>query len=72
MAVDNGDSRTVLQAHKLRSNLAADALIHGDAKNRGRTMTVRLLVISLIIAAVIVGGIVITGYVIDLIAARQR
>lgn len=72
MAVETNDPRTVLQAHKLRTRLAAEAVVHGSSANRGHSMTVRVLIISLVIAAVIAGGIVIGGYVIDLIAARRR
>ncbi|MET9202651.1 hypothetical protein [Gordonia sp. NPDC003585] len=69
---DRNDARTVLQAHKLRSELASTALIHGTGQPRGRSIPIKLLVISLILAAVIVVGIVVTGYMIDLIQARTR
>lgn len=72
MAAHSQDSRTVLQSHKLRTDLTAKALIHGDGGHRGRTVTVRVLLISLILAAVIVVGIVATGFIIDMIAARRR
>ncbi|GAA1482457.1 hypothetical protein GCM10009624_28970 [Gordonia sinesedis] len=61
-----------MQAHKLRTQLAATALINGRHEPRGRTITVKVLIVSLVLAGVIVGGIVVTGYVIDLIAARMR
>ncbi|MFZ2240946.1 MAG: hypothetical protein WAV90_15650 [Gordonia amarae] len=72
MTTQQNDSRTVLQAHKLRTELASGALILGSTHNRGRTISLRILVISLILAGVAVAGIVVTGYVIDLIATRRR
>lgn len=69
---DRNDARTVLQAHKLRMQLASAALIHGTENPRGRSVTLKVLVGSLILAGMIVAGIVVTGYVIDLIMARMQ
>ncbi|GAB17787.1 hypothetical protein GOEFS_039_00210 [Gordonia effusa NBRC 100432] len=66
-----GDPRTVLQAHKLRTQLASSALIHGSQSLRGKQLTLRLIVISLVLAAVILVGIVAAGFIIDYFASRR-
>lgn len=66
---DESDPRTVLQAHKLRTQLAGSAFVHGGNSNRGRNLGIRILVISAVLALLILGGIIVTGYVIDLISS---
>ncbi|NMO00491.1 hypothetical protein HH308_04595 [Gordonia sp. TBRC 11910] len=66
-----GDPRTVLQAHRLRTQLASSALVHGSQQARGRDLAIRLIVISLILAGVILVGIIATGYIIDYFASRR-
>lgn len=63
----DSDPRTVLQAHKLRTQLAATALTRGSAGSRGRDTGVKVIIVSIVLAAVVLGGIVIAGFVIDLI-----
>lgn len=67
---DDGDSRTVLQAHKLRTRLATAALLGGSGEQRGSAPSAANLIISIIIAAVVAGGIVIVGNIIEMIGSR--
>lgn len=65
---ERSDARTVLQAHKLRTQLASAALMHGSGRSRGADLTLRVLVGSFILAVGILAGILIAGFIIDLIA----
>lgn len=68
---DEGDSRTVLQAHKLRRRSASAALVLGGAEARGRVMSLVPILVSVVLALVILGGIVVAGNIIDLVSARM-
>lgn len=72
MTINDDTSRVVIQAHKLRSRLAATALIHGDRLPTARPRTVALVVWSAVIALLILAGILLAGVVIDLLAHRWR